>query len=84
MKDKKNHPLMVNINELTPKDRGRWVVYEHPGGSKEYGRLKSWRDGFLWVVYKCNDEWERYADFTGQCTFPDDVRFLTKNEEPEL
>lgn len=74
---------MIDIKKLTPADVGRWVRYlsfqmcDEP----EYGRIKSWNERFIFVVYKCNEEWERYQDFTGQATDPYDLTFMEDVEK---
>lgn len=70
---------MIDIAKLTKEDIGRWVVYED-GFKKEKGRIKSWNDHYIFVVYKCNHEWDRFQDYTGCATSPEDLRFTTKGE----
>lgn len=67
---------MINIKELKPEDNGRWVEYTGGAGEQERGRIKSWNDQYVFVVYKCNGEWERFREFTGQATSPGDLKFL--------
>ena len=71
---------MIDIAELTKEDIGRWVVYTAHHGATEKGRLKSWNDTFIFVVYKCAGQWDRFLDFTGCATNPEDLRFTTKGE----
>jgi len=66
---------MINIKELTSKDVGRWVSYIPAYGNIEHGRIKSWNDKYIFVVYKCNNEWDRFQDFTGVATNPEDLVF---------
>ncbi len=70
---------MIDIATLTEKDKGRWVEYTGGAGEKECGKLKSWNDTYIFVVYKCAGEWHRYQDFTGQATSPKDLKFTTIN-----
>lgn len=67
---------MIDINKLTEKDKGRWVKYTDGSGRSELGRLKSWNDTFIFVVYKYGDEWYRFFDYTGQATRPSDLCFI--------
>lgn len=70
---------MIKIAELNKKSIGRYVLYSSKGGDKiEVGRIKSWNDKFVFVVYKCNEEWERFMDFTGAPTKPEDLLFTNK------
>ena len=70
----------MDIAELTKKDIGRWVVYKPSFGKPEKGRIKSWNDKYIFVVYKCDHQWNRFQDFTGCATDPEDLEFTTKGE----
>ena len=67
---------MIDIAQLTKEDVGKWVEYRGTGGEVEWGKIKSWNDNWIFVVYKCAGEWERFKDFTGQATGPEDLRFI--------
>ena len=69
---------MIDIAELTKEDIGKWVVYTAPHGETEKGRIKSWNDNWVFVVYKCDHQWDRFQDFTGCSTNPEDLEFTTK------
>lgn len=72
---------MIDLLELTKKDIGRWVEYHDShwsGGKAEKGRIKSWNDKFIFIVYLCNNEWNRFQDFTGAATNPEDLIFLPR------
>ena len=71
----KEEKKTIKIKELTEKDKGRWVRYTAPHGATEDGRIKSWNDKFVFVVYKCAGEWDRFQDFTGQATEPEQLEF---------
>ena len=71
---------MINITDLKKEDIGKWVLYTASHGATETGRLKSWNDKFVFVVYKCGNEWNRHKDFTGQATKPEDLRFMDSAE----
>lgn len=70
---------MIDLAELRKEDIGRWVLYDD-NFKKEKGRIKFWNDEFIFVVYKCNSEWDRFQDFTGCATNPEDLRFTTIEE----
>lgn len=72
---------MIDIAQLRKFHIGKWVEYKGTGGEVERGRLKSWNNSFIFVVYKCNGEWNRFKDFTGVPTRPQDLRFV-KHLEP--
>jgi hypothetical protein len=68
---------MINIAELKPdKDVGRWVQYKDFRGT-ENGRIKSWNDEFIFVVYHCDNQWHRFRDFTGAATNPEELTFIS-------
>jgi len=66
---------MIFIEELNLRDIGKWVEYTGGAGEKEKGRIKSWNDNFIFVVYKCAGEWFRFKDFTAEATDPEDLEF---------
>lgn len=68
---------MIDIAELRKEDIGRWALYEGSAGEKEKGRIKSWSDKYVFVVYKCDSQWDRFQDFTAAATNPKDLRFTT-------
>jgi hypothetical protein len=72
---------MIYISLLTPEDVGRYVIYKDGTGKKEQGRIKSWKDPFVFVVYKCNGEWDRFKEFTGEATRPEDLIFVGESFE---
>ncbi len=70
---------MIDLATLKKEDIGRWVLYDD-GFKKEKGRIKSWNEEYIFVVYKCVGEWNRFQDFTGCATNPEDLRFTTLAE----
>jgi len=66
---------MIKLNELTKNDVGRWVIY-NDGFKEGKGKIKSWNEYNIFVVYKCNNEWDKYQDYTGCSTSPKDLRFM--------
>jgi len=71
---------MISIAALTEADVGRWVAYKPACGDSEKGRIKSFNDKFVFVVYKCDFQWDRFQDFTGCATDPEDLEFINKGE----
>jgi len=67
--------MKLIIQELTKKDIGRWVVYK-PNLENERGKIKSWNDTYIFIVYKCANNWDRFQDYTGQATSPGDLEWL--------
>lgn len=75
---------MIDIAELRKEDIGRWVLYRDGAGKKEKGRLKSWNDEFIFVVYKCDGQWKRFQNYTGNATNPEDLIWITGEKHHEL
>lgn len=49
--------------------KGLWVAYiPRHGGEPEVGRVKSWNDKWVFVVYKCANNWDQYEDYTAAAT----------------
>ena len=71
---------MIDINTLTEADVGRWVNYTPTVGPKEPGRLRSWNDKWVFIVYKCDNQWNRFQDFTAAATDPDELEFQTREK----
>lgn len=82
---------MIEIKSLTKKNIGQWVVYRktygpdhHHPETKEYGRIKSWNARFIFVVYKCADQWRDFSEYTGCATNPEDLDFISLLELERL
>lgn len=71
---------MIDISELRKEDIGKWVLYSGGAGETEKGRLKSWNDKFIFVVYKCDYQWDKFQDYTGVATSQEDLRWTTFDE----
>lgn len=68
---------MIDIKTLEPRDEGRWVIYrdklaqqDSELGKTEKGRLKSYKDGSIFIVFKCNNLWVDYLNYTGNLCSP--------------
>ena len=66
---------MIDINNLTIEDVGKSVIYDN-GFKKETGKIKSWNENWIFVVYRCNNYWYNYSDYTGCATNPRDLEFI--------
>jgi len=64
---------MIDPKTLTDSDIGRWIEYRGSGGERELGKLKSWNDKVIFVVFKCDEQWDRFEDFTGEAVYPADL-----------
>ena len=51
------------------------IEYRDGVGNIERGKIKSWNDRFVFVVYRCEGEWNRFKDFIGAATDPNDLTF---------
>ena len=49
------------------------MLYKPKG---EIGRVKSANDKWVFVVYNCDSQWERFEDYTAAATDPNDLRIL--------
>jgi len=69
---------MMIIEELKHSDVGRWVAYTAPHGEISLGRIKSWNEKYIFVVYHCADEWDNFRNYTAAATNPGEIRvYLT-------
>jgi len=55
---------------------GIWVLYVPKG---EVGRIKSWNDKWIFVVYHCDKKWDNFYDYTAAATSPEDLRILNEH-----
>jgi hypothetical protein len=62
--------------ELTEKHRGRYVQYVPQMGEPEIGRIKSWTNRWVFVVYHCDDDWDNFENYTAAATDPKDLRLI--------
>lgn len=65
---------MIDITKLTENEKGQYVVYSKNNEHKK-GRIKSWNEKSIFVVYNCDDDWENYTDYTAEATRPEDLSF---------
>ena len=73
---------MIDISGLTKKDIGKWVIYTRAGRKSELGKIKSYKSKLIFVVYKCAGEWDRFKEYTGAPTRPEDLSFCEVLGEP--
>jgi hypothetical protein len=69
---------MIDIRDLRAKHVGQWVRYRdaHFPHQSEIGRIESWNDRTVFVVYKCDGQWHRFEDFTAAGTMPESLDFI--------
>jgi len=63
---------MIKIKDLQETDIGKWVIYKTEFENQR-GRIKSWNDKWIFVVYHCAGEWDRYQEYTAAATKPEDL-----------
>ncbi len=69
---------MIDVLELKrPEDVGRWVVYTDGAGETERGKIKSWNNSGIFVVYNADDNWDgnEWMNYTAAHTRPEDLEF---------
>ena len=71
---------MIYIKDLKEEDIGKWVLYKSDYGDAEKGRIKGWNDKFIFVVYKCDGQWDRFQDYTGCAADAGDLNFASEGE----
>jgi hypothetical protein len=71
---------MIFVENLTKEDIGRDVIYTNGVGDKEQGRIKSWNEKWIFVVYHCANDWDNYQDYTAAATSPSDLKFYYGDE----
>lgn len=70
---------MIDLNQLNYKHLGAWVRFDYQHGESEYGRIKTWNEKYVFVVFKCNGDWDNWNNYTSQSCAPDELTF----EEPK-
>ena len=73
---------MIDLENLNESDKGRWVEYTRPY-CRQKGCIKSWNDKWVFVVYHCDNNWERYAEYTAAATDPIELTFKEINYEQD-
>ena len=78
---------MIEISKLTEKDIGKWVLFQPPyqKDKSELGKIKSWNNTYIYVIYRCNHDWNNFKNYTAIPTDPDTLIFskaetMTKDE----
>ena len=75
---------MIDIATLRKEDIGKWVEYRGSGGEIERGKIKSWNDRWIFVVYHTGGAWNNFMDFTGNATSPGQLRFIKIGSKYEI
>src|SRR5688572_21518151 len=72
--------MSIDIKIVNALDTGRWVIYTDGVGDQQEGILKSYGTDSIFVVFQCDWQWKRYADFTGNSCNPNDLNWKFPDE----
>jgi hypothetical protein len=67
--------MAICIEELEPDRVRAWVRYHHDQEKARTGRIKFWNPRYVFVVYDCAGQWDRFVDFVAVATSPEDLDF---------
>lgn len=67
--------------ELKP---GTLCHYSPNHGQKQNGKVKSIGENYAFVVFHCNNEWDKYEDYTGQRVDLDSLRYGWVDKKGDL
>lgn len=60
---------------VTEKDIGREVFYTDGTGERQFGKIKSFNDSWVFVVYNCASNWDDYREYTAAATDRNHLEF---------
>ena len=65
----------MNITELKPGDEKHGFMVWHVGkdGRSHVGKIKSWNDKYIFVVFNCDGKWDKWMEYTGEACKPEDL-----------
>lgn len=67
--------------QLERNDIGRWVIYRDYMGKEFKGRIKGWNDRYVFVVFSCDGNWDRFYDYTAEAVDKNDMLYFIENKE---
>jgi len=67
---------MLDIQSLEDKDVGKFVKYTDSTGNTKIGRIKSWNQEYVFVVYSSDENWNNFRSYTAEATYPSDLVFV--------
>ena len=67
----------MKISELNKSDIGCWVEY---WPKQEIGRIKSWNEKWIFVVYNCDNDWDDFKNFTAAATDPKELQEILESD----
>jgi len=73
---------MIELKQLSASEVGAWVEYRDRFDSKpDRGRIKSWNEKFIFVVYRCGGNWGEFERYSGVATDPGDLSWVRESKE---
>ena len=74
---------MIDIAKLTEDNVGDWVLYTASDGHVEKGKIKSWNDSGIFVVYNSAGNWsgDLWKDYTAAHTSSERLEFADKVDQ---
>ena len=71
--------MPIQIDRLDDTDIGRFVEYRSLPDKSEFGRIKSWNDKWVFVVYRKMAMALNWKSYTGAATNPADLWWGTRS-----
>ncbi len=65
----------IAMDSLIKADIGRWVDYAGHN-TTEKGRIKSFNDKWIFVVFHCDDKWDNFENYTAAACAPESITFV--------
>lgn len=66
--------MSIRIENLHTDDVGKWVIYKD-NNTYQKGKIKSWNDKYVFVVFHCGNDWRNFQNYTAVATDPLDLAF---------
>ncbi len=67
--------MTTAIDGLIKADIGRWVEYAHHN-TTEKGRIKSFNDKWIFVVFNCADDWDNFRNYRAAACAPESITII--------
>ena len=76
----------MNLAELNPGDEklGLMVWFRVHGikGKIIPGKIKSWNDEYIFVVFNCDNNWGNWMNYTAEACYPQDLVLYAAELQP--
>jgi len=69
---------MIDVSKMKQTDIGRWVKFDKGFRREETGRIKSFNSLYVFVVFKCDGNWDAYDRYTAETVHPERLDFIEK------